>query len=212
MGNRNLVHYNRKFTISVFRYIRRFLYRVYREFAGHLVSLHYNRTFAASMFAIFELYCTFELWYLEHSYLIISNAMWIYQRDYQVQMTYCLRCLESSDTVKPVLAVTRFQRSLFVWGHFEVLPMLFKRYFNWFHRSPVERCQWPLITSPNCMLPLFSVAILYDHMILIGSLSKCHVVHITINRSIHTQVQYFQVQVWCNQSRLYDSNGNLSNC
>jgi hypothetical protein len=73
--------------------------------------------------------------------------------------------------------------------------MHFKCYFNRFQWLPVERGQRPLITSPNRMLPLFSAAILYDHMILIGSFSKCHVVHVTINRSIDTQVQYFQVQV-----------------
>ena len=78
-------------------------------------------------------------------------------------------------TVKPGLAVTRFQRSLFVWGHFEVLPMHFKRYFNLFQRSPVERGQRPVITARNRFLPLFSAAILYDHMILIGSFSKRHV-------------------------------------
>jgi hypothetical protein len=59
-------------------------------------------------------------------------------------------------TVKPGLAVTRFQRSLFVWGHFKVLPMHFKRYFNWFQRSSVERGQRSLFTSPNRMFPLFS--------------------------------------------------------
>ena len=53
--------------------------------------------------------------------------------------------------------------------------MHFKRYFNLFQRSPVERGQRPVITARNRLLPLFSAAILYDHMILIGSFSKCHV-------------------------------------